>query len=236
MARTLVLLWCLMAPGLRSASAEDFSLEDAMRRLGHAEFKTRVEAQSELSAWGKENLEEGIRTFYKSYRSDDDPEIRARCRELLRELVIISQSGEGKGYIGIMMQEDQILVPGGRGGVRSVVRVSAVLPGTPAENAKLRVGDLVTGIDELDLKEEGARERFGAYVQSKSPKTTITLHVLRAGKGTDVEVELMRRPPIAERNFLLWGEDLKPPSREEAEEAQFKDWLKERRAVEKKNN
>lgn len=232
--RLIVLCCGLMAVGLRAEPGDGFSVEDRIGRLGSDEFKARVAAQGELSDWGKNHLEEGIETFYRSYRTSDDPEIRVRCRELLKELVVISQEGEGKGYIGIMMQEDQILVPGGAGEVRSVVRITAVLQGTPAEKAKLKNGDLVTGIDELDLKAPGATVRFGAYVQTKKPKTAVTLHILREGKAMDREVELMRRPPIAERNFLLWGEELRPPSQKDAEEEQFKEWLEDRLAEENK--
>lgn len=229
----MILLWCFLLTGLRAEVGGAFVVDEAMRRLGDAEFKVRVAAQSELSEWGKENLEEGIRTFYRAYRTSEDPEIRLRSRDLLKELVLIDQEGEGKGYIGIMMEEDRILLPGGGGELRSVVRVKTVLEGTPAEKARLRVGDLVTGIDDLDLRALGAMTRFGEYVQSKSPKTSVTLHLLRDGKEMDLDVELMKRPPIAERNWLLFGDQVRPPSIEEGAEKQFRDWLKKRLEDEK---
>ena len=107
-----LLLISLLPFVLGAQPAGDFSLEEELARLGHEEFKVRVAAQGELSQWGKEHLEEGLEVFYKNYRASDDPEIRARCRELLKELVVISQAGEGEGYIGIMMQEDNICTEG----------------------------------------------------------------------------------------------------------------------------
>ena len=232
-ARMAILLWGWMVLGLGAETGADFSVDAAIARRGKPDFKQRVAAQSELRDWGKEHLKEGIASFYGAYRTNDDPEVRARCRDLLKELVIVSQSGEGKGYIGIMMMEDRILLAGE---VRGVVRVTAVLEGTPAEKAKMKVGDLVTGIDELDLKEDGATLRFGAYAQTKSPQMKVTLHLLRGGKKMDLEMELMRRPPINEQNFLRWGEQLRPPSQKDVEEEEFKEWLKKRLVEENEKN
>ena len=227
------LLLCLLSSWVVAAPGDGFSFEKSMGRLSHEEFKTREAAQGELLEWGKGRVVEGIETFYQAFRTHEDPEVRLRCRALVKELVILKQADEGQGYIGIMMLEDQVIPPGGE--MRRVVRITKVIDGTPGEKAGLLMGDLVTGIDKIEFGKEEAVTAFGDYVRSKKPKEKVTLKILRRGEAIEKRVELMRRPPMNERN-LLWGNDFIPPDQKTVEEEEFQRWLKKRAAEEKAGN
>ncbi|NNC90256.1 MAG: PDZ domain-containing protein [Akkermansiaceae bacterium] len=216
---------------LPAAPGAPGSVDQAIRELGDEEFKKRTAAQEQLLAWGRENIEDGIERFYKVYRTHDDPEVRVRSRELLKELVVEKSAVDGEGYIGIMMREDAVPRPGG--GIRRAVRVTAVIDDTPAQKAKLREGDLVLGIDDRDLAAEGSMEAFGAYVRSKKPADKVTLHVQRINQKLDIEVELMRRPNLPQNNLQLFGGELRMPPVEEQEESAFQAWLRKRLEEEK---
>ena len=202
------------------------NVDRTLRQLGHAQFKRRAAAQEKLLQWGTENVDDGIEMFYRAYRSDEDPEVRLRARELLQALVVKKESANGEGYIGIMMREDA--VPDKKGGLRRAVRITTVIPDTPAQKAALVVGDLVMGIDELDLSQEGSMETFGGYVRSKKPGDKVTLHLQRNNQAVDVEVELMPRPNLPQNQIPMFGGEWQMPSIPEQQERTFRLWLEDR--------
>jgi hypothetical protein len=218
-----------------SAVAEVASPDELIAELSHTDFKTRMRSQERLLEWGRNNLDAGIKKFYETYRNSDDPEVRLRSREVLRELVIHKQSGEGEGYLGIRMQAEELMLDGGN--LRPVVRITAIMPGTPAAKFELRPNDLIVGIDEVEVGGEDPLTAFGAYVQSRKPRTDVTLHVLRNGQPQDVVVNLMRRPPNLDQRAFLWGgQEIVPPAQEEVEEQEFKKWLNDQRQLERQSD
>ena len=91
------------------------------------------------------------------------------------------------------------------------------------------------GIDDVEVPAVDSLETFGAYVQSKGPRTDVTLHLLREGKPTDIVVNLMRRPPDLETRTFLWGGGgYVPPPQDEVEEKEFREWLKLQREQDRK--
>lgn len=221
--------------GLAVAEGEGPSPDQLIGELADTEFKTRKRAQELLMEWGRNNLEAGIKKFYQTYQNSDDPEVRARSREVLRELVIFKQSGEGEGYLGIRMQAEELMLDGGE--LRPVVRITSVMPGTPAAKFELRPNDLIVGIDEVEVGGQDSLTAFGAYVQSRKPRTDVTLHLLRKGQPQDVVVNLMRRPPDLEQRTFLWGgQEYVPPAQEEVEEQEFKKWLDGQRKLERQSD
>lgn len=215
----------LVASLVSAVPEGEFSFDNALERLADDEFKERMAAQGELREWSRQRAEQGIRVFYGLYRTHEDPEVRLRCRELLKELVVSTiLSKQGEGYIGVRMMDQALALPGKP--VRNAVRITEVMPGTPAQRAKLQAGDLVTGIDDLEFGQRIATEAFGDYVRNKKPEETVTLHLLREGKPMDQKVGLMKRPPEADRLFFQLGEQYVPPDQAAVEEREFREWLK----------
>lgn len=223
-------------PGPQAAPGKDQA--KLMAKLADSEFKVRKEAQDSLQEWGEKNLREAIELFYPSYLGAEDPEVRALSRELLKEMVTLKMAGMGAGYLGITMDRIELVLPGAE--ARIAFRVTEVMEGTPAEKAGVLAGDLVFGIDEQKLDPNQFSDDFRKYVQSRKPRTDVTLHLQRQGKEVDVEVNLMQLPPeVVQRNLLqrnlLWqrgNSSYRAPTQAEAEEESFREWLQERRAEE----
>ena len=90
------------------------------------------------------------------------------------------------GGIGVMIEPDR---------ASGSVRITYVLPSTPAERAGLQVGDVVTAVDNLPTK--------GLSVD------VVSGH-LRGKAGTNVSVAVQR--PSAPAVFTITREDVQPPT------------------------
>jgi S1-C subfamily serine protease len=69
--------------------------------------------------------------------------------------------------------------------------ISAVRPGSPADNAGLHPQDLVTAINGKQIT---STEQFIAAIDNYSPGTTVTLSVRRGGQTKQIQVRLGTRP------------------------------------------
>ncbi|HEX2373037.1 MAG TPA: trypsin-like peptidase domain-containing protein [Actinomycetota bacterium] len=94
---------------------------------------------------------------------------------------------EGKpvqiGYLGVQMAQPT--------GNQDGVLVQVVTPGSPAEQAGLRAGDLVVAIDGQAVASTG---ELGARIRSHKPGDKISLKVVRDGKETTMTATLTQRP------------------------------------------
>ncbi|HPP54129.1 MAG TPA: PDZ domain-containing protein, partial [Thermoguttaceae bacterium] len=73
-------------------------------------------------------------------------------------------------------------------------RVDVVGPGTPAEGAGLRVGDIIQAVDDTPIQgSKGLREALA----KTRPNQTIRLRVLRSGQTLDLEARLAARPSVS---------------------------------------
>ena len=93
-----------------------------------------------------------------------------------------------RGYMGILPQEltpemaKAFNMPNAHG-----VAVAQVEPGSPAEHAGLKVGDVITGVNGDAVEDVNA---FRLQVAGFAPGTTVHLKVARNGQNTDVPVTL----------------------------------------------
>jgi putative serine protease PepD len=101
-----------------------------------------------------------------------------------RSATAIVQGKEVKvGYLGVTMAPPT----GGQDGAL----VQEVAPGSPAEKAGLRPGDLVVGIDGQSVADYG---ELGARIRAHTPGDKITLKVIRGGNETTITATLTQRP------------------------------------------
>jgi putative serine protease PepD len=90
-------------------------------------------------------------------------------------------------YLGVTLQEGE----GTADGVtRQGAQVVDVAPGTPAESAGLRSGDVVVGIDDHSV---GSAESLTGFVRQYSSGDQVTLTVIRDGESIEVPVTLTTR-------------------------------------------
>lgn len=84
------------------------------------------------------------------------------------------------GYIGVNLSE----TPEG-------ITIAAVQPNTPAENAGLQEGDIITKVNDSDV---ATTEQLSSVLQSLVPGTKVTITVSRAGSTQTFELTLAERP------------------------------------------
>ncbi len=203
---------------------------ELLRGLSHETYKERLAAQDSLLEWGMKDLGGSIEMLYGWYRRSDDPEVRLRSRAVLKRLIIVQQPFDGEGYLGIQMEPAQW--KNGLGELQPAVRITVVREGTAAEVAKLKVDDMVTGVDHIVFDDLAPTRMFADYIQSKGPGDTITLHLQRGEKALKIKTSLRRRSPLLDR-LTQWGTQLQLPDQAELDESDFRDWLKLQAAAER---
>jgi serine protease Do len=96
------------------------------------------------------------------------------------------------------------------------VRITRIYPGTPAETAGLRVGDVVMALDgeSVAVRREEDSEVFDRQVRQYRPGTEATFSVWRDGKTIELPVKLEREPAPTAEMFRWEDEQLEFEARE----------------------
>jgi hypothetical protein len=196
--------------------------------LSSQKFQDRESAQSNLLAWSRLQPEPAMDELFRQSKIADDPEVRARCLSILRELVIDDYAKEGEGYIGIGLRPEIGNVPGDPV-PRGVIRVTMVQPDTPAHKADIRLNDLIVGLDQDVWHEVDASLVFREKIRMMKPNSKVELKILRDGVVSAVNVSLARRPLMADQLFFNGQNFDLETSEKTAKEAYFQLWLNQRK-------
>jgi hypothetical protein len=219
-----------MAACLSLASAIELPAK-SIQGLGSQEFRERERAESDLLEWGRQRPDSAMTELLRQSRVADDPEVRDRCLNVLRDLVMDEYLKDGDGYIGITMQNEIANVPG-QAMPCSVIRVTQVVADSAAQKADLRINDLIAGLDGKYWHEGLATTPFAEVIRLKKPKSKVALKVLRKGELIDLVVILGKRPPSL-NNLFFNGERVDAEAAERADkEAYFRLWLSQRKIAE----
>jgi hypothetical protein len=196
--------------------------------LDSEDFRTRENAQASLLEWARKNAAVATDLIYTQSTRGAEPEVRERCLAVLKELVWDLHSKEGEGFIGIRMLEETVVVPGDPE-MRACVRVSFVMPKSPAETAGIQNNDLIVAVEGKIWRNLPVSLPFSEEIRNHKPGTTVKLSLLRDGKLIEVPVLLTRRPLHAD-NPMLGEEQLDLEAAEAAaREAFFQRWLERKR-------
>lgn len=192
-----------------------------IEELGSEEFALREGAQAELSAWAVKSPQLAARKFLKLSQEHHDPEVRKRALDILKVLANIDYLSDGQGYLGILMREEPLdAAPGEK--VRFGIRVLDVMNGSPAQQAGVKMDDLIVSLDGIIWEEASAMTKFSEIVAAKKPSVEVSLMVQRAQEGVvGITVKLGKRP-IPD---LQVGGDLGLLERQ-AKDRHFEQWLK----------
>ncbi|MDX1443494.1 MAG: PDZ domain-containing protein [Gammaproteobacteria bacterium] len=126
-------------------------------------------------------------------------EAARRVGELTRELgegfafrfEEISEDMKNRAVIGVGIAETEI-----DGEESEGLRVVSVTPGGPADDAGVRVGDIILGVDSVDVDSaDDASERFLDYLREREPGDTVNLRFRRGDDEREVEIEMTRAAP-----------------------------------------
>ena len=202
--------------------------DQVLWKLGSTTFCDREEAQSELLGWGRLSPDTAKRELFGHIQTCQDPEVRIRCVQILRELVIDDYLKEGCGYIGIGLVGKKMKIPQDPK-PRSVIRITQIQPNTPASRSAILVGDIIIGLDQEIWHEIDAYSIFVEKIKTMKPGAKVSLQILREGVISVVAVELMRRPIAVDSAsfFNRRDVDLEGPEKL-AKDRYFRRWLEGR--------
>ncbi|HEY8961590.1 MAG TPA: hypothetical protein VIM57_05230 [Luteolibacter sp.] len=191
-------------------------------------FKEREAAQARLLDWAKRQPDAAKEWLFARSNTETDPEVRKRCLEVLRSLVLEDYFKGGKGYVGILMQSIPVQVPG-LPNAKFGIRITMVVPDSPAAKSGLMPGGVIVGVNDRLWAEPAAEVAFSQWIQSRQPGDQVMLKLLENGKTWDHPLKLGRRPD--EQQGILAGspEEIGRLDRE-ARERHFQQWLDQRKA------
>jgi predicted metalloprotease with PDZ domain len=189
--------------------------------LSAEKFAEREMAQDSLRQWAAKTPEKAINALLKKARDAEDPEIRSRCSDMLKEIVL-EREYRADGFLGISMQEVEVKLPGG--GKSKAIRVTRVIENSSAGQAGITEGALIVGLGERMWKEGEMAMEFREQVKGTRPGTMLTLQLLEDGEIIRKVLELGGRPP------QTGGVDEEDPvkANERAREEFFRKWLDRR--------
>lgn len=120
--------------------------------------------------------------------------MRAAWLTLACGLLVIAQDEKpkGPGYLGVTMEdlEDDARKQHGLAADEGVV-ITSVVPGSPADAAGLKEGDIVLSIDDTKI---GAIDKLAQTIQQKGAGREVAITVMRNGKRETLKAKLGARP------------------------------------------
>lgn len=197
-------------------------------KLGSEQFAERELAQEQLLEWCRKQPAASMDLLYKHTQTAKDPEVRERCKSILKALVADEYLKDGQGYIGIALANDFANIPGAPG-PRNAVRVSLVENGSPGDKAGLRANDLILALDGKDGPAAQDYQKFQEEIRARKPDAKVKLKILRGAEILELEIRLGRRIPVPE-NFFPDGRNPDPEALDQAaKEAHFRRWMDQKK-------
>jgi membrane-associated protease RseP (regulator of RpoE activity) len=111
---------------------------------------------------------------------------------VMDHMMSIYEDGPPRAVLGVQLDERS-----GKDGAR----IQEVSPGGPAAEAGLRVGDVITSINGVDVKGDRAARQVMRAMRKVAPESKVKVRVLREGKSQ--EFELTPRPGMAHYNVHM---------------------------------
>lgn len=196
--------------------------EELIRGLLSDDFKEREKSERALLDWSQKDLSKSSREILKLSRTTDEPELRQRSLNVLKEISDLDYLKEGKGFLGITMQPATAKIPEVEEEVDAVRIVSIVRDG-PAENFGLQVGDLIVSLNDKYFVEDDVLTEFSGAIGAMPPLAKVILGIKRGDdKLRKIEVILARHPGI---NLSVLPKNLHLLD-EQARQLHFDKWLK----------
>ena len=196
--------------------------------LSSEQFKIRETSETELEKWTNEKGLVGIKAICKVQQESDDPEVRFRCLRVLRSQSDKDYLKDGQGYLGVQLWEEMLDLPGDKK-PRFCLRITFVIPGSQAEIAGIKVGDIIASLDGTKWYERGAIEQLIQTVASYKPLRKVVFEIKRPGENVLIEVPvILGKRPVKDLR-AMYDSDLEKLEKE-ARDKHFDEWLKKQKA------
>jgi predicted metalloprotease with PDZ domain len=207
-------------------SAEEVP-EKLLEGLSSEQFKQREASQVELQKWVDQNGQAAITSIYRVYIGSDDPEIRSRCLRLLRTQSDKDYLNDGKGYLGVQLAEEMLEIVGDDK-PRICLKITYVMPGSQAELAGIKAGDIIASMDGEKWYEVGAVQKLINTVASYKPLRRVVFEIKRPGEVALIEVPvILGKRPVDDLGAMYYG-DISQLEKE-AKDKHFDEWLKKQK-------
>lgn len=197
--------------------------------LSSEQFEIRETSETELQKWINQQGLPGIKAICKVQQESNDPEVRFRCLRVLRSQSDKDYLKDGQGYLGVQLWEEMLDLPGDKK-PRVCLRITYVIPGSQAEIAGIKVGDMITSMDGSKWYERGAIEQLIQTVASYNPLKKVVFEIKRAGADELIEVPvILGKRPVKDLR-AMYESDLQKLEKE-ARDRHFDEWLKKQKAA-----
>jgi membrane-associated protease RseP (regulator of RpoE activity) len=195
--------------------------------LASEQFKVRESSQAEIEKWVDENGQVGVAAIYRVHRDSEDPEVRLRCLRVLRSRSDKDYMNEGQGYLGVQLADEILDLPG-NDEPKTGIRVNYVMPGSQAELAGIKAGDVIVS---MDGKKVGPTDEFIKIVASYKPLRKVIFTIKRLGEEPVIEVTvILGKRPVQDLR-MMYGADLGQLEKD-ARDKHFEEWLKKQKTAE----
>ena len=169
--------------------------EELCRRLADERFPVRESAQEELHKMlhqtpaDRPNPVEAA--CYDVWVRTSDPEVRLRLQEILTDFAINLWGPEPSLGVSVVIEK----AFNEEGKMVSRLRVQTVSSGSGAEEAGVKTGDFIVGMDDVRLEDEaGAKAKLASMLDDRKPGDRVTLKLSRKGEVMSVRVALGHSP------------------------------------------
>ena len=190
--------------------------------LGADDFKERENSQKKLLEWATKEKKSPAVAFYQLFKKSEDPEVRQRCYEILKGLSDRDYLKDGKGFLGITMLPDNVVLPGEEK-PRAAVKITNIVKNGPAEKFGLKIGDVIIALDGKKFEDGDATKEFSRLITAKKPLDDVLLGLKRLNGKIDEMKVVLAKHPGENLNALRHNLHLLD---ERARERHFKTWFK----------
>jgi predicted metalloprotease with PDZ domain len=195
--------------------------------LASEQFKVRESSQAEIEKWVDEKGQVAVAAIYRVHRDSEDPEVRLRCLRALRSISDKDYLNDGQGYLGLQLG-DEILGLLGNDKPKTGIRVNYVMPGSQAELAGIKAGDVIVS---MDGKKVGPTDEFIKIVASYKPLRKVVFTIKRLGEDPLIEVTvILGKRPVQDLRMMYYSDLGK--LEQDARDKHFEEWLKKQKTAE----
>lgn len=195
--------------------------------LASEQFKVRESSQAEIEKWVDEKGSAGVAAIYRIHLNSDDPEVRLRCLRVLRSRSDKDYLNDGQGYLGVQLGDEILDLPGNNEPIAGI-RVNYIMPGSQAELAGIKAGDVIILMDGKKIE---SAEEFIKTVASYKPLRKVVFAVKRPGAEQLVEISaILGKRPVEDLRKMYYSDLGK--LEKEARDRHFEEWLKKQKKAE----
>ncbi len=211
----------MFASSLRADETADF------KDLASQDYNTRTSAENRLRDWSSQNSKIAKLRLLQELQSAQDAEAKIRIFTLLRNAVIEEKFGQGKGFLGIGMQNAEYRSASGE--IVFGVQVNRVILRSAAATAGLKVGDYILALDGKD---------FSSIAPSAALDCSKILmsEIQRRPPGSHLSLKIGDLQTVKEVIVILKSAESSPPDTEQFQrflqelsqkQEYFEEWLLE---------